>query len=239
MTDIESKTISKKVDVTEEIIKEKVDKIMALYFKRFEENVNRTTNLVNLWMLLKDNPEFSSNIAIDEILRASVVFTHATLEDFLRTLSARLYPEASEQTLNQIPLIGPDSSFGRTEKFYLGRLAQFRGRTVNEVIENSVFKYLEHSNFNTVTDISALLEKLGIEVSKVNSSFPKIEELMKRRHSIVHRADRSEPIGSNEQNIQKIEGKDVGLWIEAVIRLVAAILPEAINKHFGNESRST
>ena len=229
MTNTEYPTAPRKTE--KEILSEKSIEAIIPYIKRIGENIKRIVDLIGLWITLKNNEEFSSKTAIDEILRASVVFTHAALEDFLRTLAAKLYPEANEQTLNQIPLMSLDQPSGRAEKFSLGRLAQFKNKTVEEVITDSVLQYLEHSNFNTMRDVTTLLERLDLDISNTNSSFPKLEELMKRRHLIVHRADRAEPIGSDEQNVLEIEGSDVLEWLAAVLQFVEDVLPNAAKRH--------
>jgi len=229
MTDTEQPTSPQITD--EDIISEKAIESIAPYIKRLGENIKRIIELVTLWISIKQSEEFSSNAAADEILRASVVFTHATLEDFLRTLAAKLLPDANEQTLNQIPLMSSEPSSGRAEKFPLGRLVQFKGKTVDEVITGSVLNYLEHSNFNTVEDIATLLKSLNLDLSKANHSFPKLQELMQRRHLIVHRADRVEPIGSDEKNISEIDSSDVLEWLTAVVQFIQDILPSAATKH--------
>jgi len=206
------------------------------YVLRLKENFDRVLNLARLWTSLKESEELSSNSAIDEILRATVVFTHATLEDFLRTIAAKLLPESTEQTLNQIPLIGSDSPSGRAEKFSLGRLAKLKGKTVDQVITDSVLSYLEHSNFNSVKDIVILLESIDLDVTQVDRSFPKIEEFMKRRHLIVHRADRYERLGTDQENIMEIDGKTVLEWIEAVMQFVEDVLPIVATRHLKSKS---
>lgn len=230
MPDTEDPTVSSSMD-EKQVISEQARDAIAPYAKRLQENVGRALNLVRLWASLKQSAEFSSNPAIDDILRASVVFTHATLEDFLRTLAAKLLPGAGEQILNQIPLIGRDTSSGRAEKFSLGQLAKLKGKTVDEVVADSILNYLEHSNFNSVKDIVVLLESLNLDVSQVNRSFPKLEELMKRRHLIVHRADRSEPLGTEEKKVLEVDGKVVVEWLEALIQFIKDILPGIATKH--------
>jgi hypothetical protein len=203
-----------------------IEKIMTPYFEKFEENSDRVTNLVLLHATLKQNQQFCSDPSLDDILRASIVFTHASLEDFLRTLASELLPLANEEALNQIPLNGLNAS-GRTEKFFLGNLARFRGKLVDDVIQESVFSSLQRSTYNSTNDIAQLLKSLGIDVSKINRSFPKIEELMQRRHLIVHRADKVKQTDLDEEEILEIDSSKVIDWLKAVLELIADILREA------------
>jgi hypothetical protein len=161
----------------EDVIKKIHDKtaeVMEPYFERFQENAGRVIDLVQLHNLLKENLSFSGNPAINDILRTSIVFTHATLEDFLRTLAANSLPDATKEVLDQIPLRNVNSK-GRAEKFLLGSLVEFKGKTVDDVIQESVLDYLKNSNFNSTGDIAQLLVGIGVDVSKVNSSFSKLD----------------------------------------------------------------
>jgi len=71
----------------------------------------------------------------DDMFRATVVLTHAYLEDFLRTLAAVLLPLADEKTLNDVPLVG---SGQRPENFFLGKLVPYRDKCLEDVIRDSV-----------------------------------------------------------------------------------------------------
>src|SRR5204863_301692 len=114
----------------------------------------------------------------DDILRAVVVLTHAYLEDFLRTIATRLLPVADEKTLNQVPLVGCAGDKG---KFTLGKLAQYRGKMVDDVLRASVEEYLERSNFNSTTEIVSLLEdRLGLvlEASEKEKDLPLLNRMI-------------------------------------------------------------
>lgn len=208
-----------KKEKLEELINEIVEKSLAPYYERLNENADRIIDLISLYKKLKNNPEFQSHPSLDDILRTSIVFTHATLEDFLRTLASQLLPFAESETLNQIPLAGLSPS-SRAEKFLLGNLVKFKGKSIEEVIQESINNSLQNSNFNNTTDIAQLLRSLNIDISKVNESFPEIDELMKRRHIIVHRADKA--IDGN--NFLNVSPEQVKGWLMAVIKLVLNIL---------------
>ena len=202
-----------------------IQQIMEPYFERYRENANRIMNLVMLYISLKQNPGAETHSTLDDILRASVVFTHATLEDFLRTLAFRLLPMTDEEILNQIPLLSLNTS-GRPEKYLLGSLAQFRKKTVEDVIQESVMSFLQRSNYNNITDIVQLLKSLKVDVTKVDRSFSSIERLMERRHSIVHRADRGGSARSTTNDLLDIYPTDVMAWLEAVLHLIGDILSQ-------------
>ncbi len=135
----------------------------------------------------------------NEILRA-VVANHAYLEDFLRTLALTFLPIADEKALDGIPLAG--GQFERAEKFSLGKLTRHRGKTVNDLIKESVSAYMERSTFNSVTETMSFLESIGLKLASKKDEnsplvppfdpamLPVLEKMMRRRHHIVHRADK-------------------------------------------------
>jgi len=156
--------------------------------------------------LIREAPEIR-----DDILRAAVVFLHATLEEFLRTVASFLLPQASEETLNTIPLLGSRDLL-RPEKFFLGRLIHHRGRTVDEVIEGSVREHLLRVSFNDPGDVKRLLHSCGIATELIDGVLPAIGEMMARRHQIVHQAD----IPPWSVAPAPIDRADVAKWQKAV-----------------------
>lgn len=158
-------------------------------------------------------------VASQDILRAAVVLIHAQLEEFLRSIARVLLPEADEACLNEIPLAGIG---GRKTTFSLGKLVQHKGKSVGELLGESVSEYLERSSYNNTTDIGNLLKSLGLDVSKLDSYFPAIQQMIERRHQIVHRADR---IGDPRQSdaVRLIEFKEVGGWLRAVQRFTSSL----------------
>lgn len=152
----------------------------------------------------------------DDVLRSAVVFLHATQEDVLRSIAAVLLPYASEAVLNRVPMIGTPGA--RPDKFFLGRLSTHREKTVAEVIAASVQEYLRHTTFNNVTEIAELLRSLNFFVEPMEVLFPQLEALMRRRHQIVHRADRGE-----NGEVVPITREQVVDWSEAVIKFISTV----------------
>lgn len=109
---------------------------------RFYLNMNRITGLVKLIHsevdLLKPLGFHSDGVRAD-ILRAITVFLHATFEDVLRTTARQRLPIAKSEVLDKIPLVGKSR---RAEKFHLGALNAHRGKTVDDLLQESVENYL-------------------------------------------------------------------------------------------------
>jgi hypothetical protein len=69
------------------------------------------------------------------------------------------------------------------------------------------------STYNSTSQIELVLTRLGFDSSKHNSEFPAIQEMIARRHEIVHRADRSKPPSTT--NLTPIKTADVARWVLA------------------------
>jgi RiboL-PSP-HEPN len=197
------------------------------FLKSFYNNLSRVIFLMDLYAQLKESKDFSTHKALEDILRASVVLIHATLEEFLRLLALKLLPNATEDVLNRIPLAGTRGR--RAEKFFLGRLTEFKGRMIDEVIAKSVIENYENSTFNDTTDITNLLTDCGLGLSSVEGYLSDLDALMKRRHQIVHRVDRIDSLGSEERNIPDIKLNEVMTWMFQIWGFVISVLGEAHN----------
>jgi hypothetical protein len=156
-----------------------------------------------------------------------VVLTHAHLEDSLRTLAETFLPLASEEALNNVPFVGTP---GRPEKFFLGKLAKHRTKTVDELIRESVREHLDRSNFNNVTEIASLLQGLGIPVPESQKeNLPLIDAMIQRRHLIVHRGDRVKSKDGCLQT-QVINIAEVHEWMNATNDFIYALCQPVLEK---------
>ena len=122
------------------------------------------------------------------------------------------------------------------EKFYLGDLSRFRGKTIDEVIKACVEEYLEGSSFNRVEDITHLLKDLDLDFAPISVHSQSLLELMNRRHAIVHRADRAGPVGDSGGPIQEIDSTTVFKWARAVDEVTHEILMQALSKQFAKQN---
>jgi hypothetical protein len=192
------------------------------YNKQIGEGLERVSHLGRVAVKLTRESPLHQKTA-DDIFRSIVVMTHAYLEDFLRTLGQSFLPSTDECSLNLVPIVGSNS--GRAEKFFLGRLAQHRGKLVDDLIRESVEEHLSRSTFNSVTEIKSFLQQIGLEITNVES-LPKIEAMIKRRHLIVHRADRV------EGQIQSIDSDEVLVWVEATQLFMQKMFRPIVSKRF-------
>ena len=199
-----------------------VKETLGPYFSRISENAKRSTALLGSISTLEDQAQ-------QEILRALIVLTHAHLEDFLRTLAIAFLPSAGEKFLNDVPLVDV-SATGRPEKFFLGKLVRHRGKKIDDLIQESVVQYFDHVSINSADDIARLLESVGFKVADHDARFPELGELMRRRHVIVHRADRIRDVNSREDVLQRVDAEQVRVWIGAVDDFINTLLAPIMTK---------
>ena len=184
------------------------------YNLRIGTNLRRVEDLITF----ADNrfPKDRSSQIKDDILRAAVVLLHATLEDFLRFLGGRYIPSGGEEVLNRMSLVD-SSSVLHPEKFLLGKLAEHRGKTVDQLIAESVQAHLDKRSFSSIKDITSLLASVGIPSSEVEKYYPTLNDLIVRRHEIVHRGDLiPSEREQSEREVQPIEATKVEKWYDTV-----------------------
>ena len=182
-------------------------------WERFEGNTLRVRALA---ALARPHTHSSGSVRTThygDILRAGVVFLHATLEDWLRAIGSVFLPHCDADVLDDIPLSGLGE---RPSKFFLGELRRFKEMPARDVIQKSVDEYLNRVTFNNVGDVKKLLKQAGFDASIIQPYVDGMGEAMKRRHLIVHRADQSTPPHSAGDLPQDIKEADVNRWINAV-----------------------
>jgi hypothetical protein len=150
-----------------------------------------------------------------DLLRGAVVLLHASFEDLLRGLCEWKMPAASPEVLSEVPLLG---ARGKT-RFGLSDLSAFRGKTVDEVINQSVREFLEKSSFNHPGDVKAALQTIGFVPDPVGPSASALAAMMARRHWIAHRADRNPGRERGHHAVRSLASSTVTRWIDTVGRL--------------------
>lgn len=208
-------------------------RILMPYASRLGRNMARTDQLLNTSRQIRDVNNERSVAAADDVLRAVVVFLHATLEDALRSLATLYLPLSGEEQLNAIPLVETGTA-GRAEKFFLGKLAAHRGKSVDELIAMSVAAHLARSTYNDTTEIASLLKSLGIDPATASMHFPALDQLIRRRHQIVHRADLSDENPEVPDHLRPISLEQVEKWKDAVKELTTEMMAHIIGREMGS-----
>jgi len=109
----------------------------------------------------------------------------------------------------------------RIQNFHLHpKIAEYRDKTVDDLIKDVAFEYLERVTYNNSGDITKGLKSLAIPLK--NFDLVKLDTAIKRRHGIVHRADRiyrEEEVGK----VAPIQTTHVLKWVEEVERFVELV----------------
>lgn len=180
----------------------------------FEANIDRVAELVAAHDELgtTDAPRPIQ----EDLLRSAVVLLHASLEDLLRSTSEHLLPRQGPTVLDEVGFpAGPDRT---KSKFTLGELHPFKGRTVDEVIQAAVSARLQRASFNNVSEVAGTLERMGLSRSLLDPDQTRVEAMIKRRHLIVHRADRDRASdGAGVPLTSPIAKSTVDRWRSAVL----------------------
>jgi hypothetical protein len=188
---------------------------------RFNGNLERVEHLVALYDTLTTGPG-RRPVDTSDILRSAVVFLHASLEDFLRSLLEWKLPSAQASYLKDISLTGKKP---RTS-FTLDDLAHFRGTNVDDLISRSIAEHLERSNFNNPGEVGSVLESIGLMKSLLDPYRDKLGPMMKRRHWIVHRADRNNATGSGQHAALGLQKATVEAWTTSVRNFGTSVLSQ-------------
>lgn len=176
-----------------------------------EKNLERVGGLVKLYQDSADG-QGRRPVGSADLLRSAVVFLHATLEDVLRSCQEWKWPQASEEYFEKVPFAGTK---GKTTTTLL-QLAKHRTKSVQDLIDEAVAESLERSNFNNLGEIKTALGRIGAAESVLDPYGAFLEPMMRRRHHIVHRADRNEMRGAGHHAARPISRDDVTAWRDAV-----------------------
>jgi hypothetical protein len=176
---------------------------------RFTQNLARVESLLALY------PAGGSgrrHVASVDVLRAAVVFLHATLEDLIRGLLEWKLPSAPASAFDDVTLVGQKP---RT-KFAVADLVAHRGKSVDELLRESVLAHLLESNFNHPGELASALTKIGFPETLLDPHRDQLGPMMARRHWIVHRADRNDQGGSGQHHARSLGQATVQTWLDVV-----------------------
>jgi hypothetical protein len=193
---------------------------------RFELNMGRVNGLVKLISsdidLLRPKEPLQSDGIRADIARTIVVFLHATFEDALRTMGRERIAAARSEVLDKVPLVGTSRS-GRAEKFHLGALTAHRGKTVDQLIQESVENYLDRASFGSCADVDEVLTQIGLDTTPFKHLYVDLDQMMKRRHRIVHEADLPSPKDSVPTPWAIADDFDLILWLLIVLTFISQL----------------
>lgn len=192
---------------------------------RFEANIARIRNLISIYTRLTGARGGRRAVHATDVLRGATVLLHAALEEVCRSTAAWRFPSLGEVVLNEVPLLGLTES-GRPEKFFLGKLAAHRAKSVQQVITESVGAHLGYFNVNDTTEIASFMRKVGVEPQPLQQHFPRLAEMIARRHHVVHQADRNDQPGRGHHTARSLSAAQVTEWTDATARFVREFIAQ-------------
>lgn len=193
--------------------------------ERIDQNLSRVENLIAIY---EDNAAQSRirrrRPHDTDILRAAVVMLHSTLEDFLRSVLQWRLPTSGKEDIEQIPLLG--SRQRTAAKFNLGTLIEFRDWKVGDLIDESIRTYLDSwSTFNDASQVIAAINQSGLEADAFQ--YDELNEMIIRRHNIVHKADSAKSEGVHGiYHVKPISVTKVKSYVESVRNLKTYVLQQ-------------
>lgn len=202
---------------------------LASAWDRFEINLQRVQALMTVARSQRLLP-FSTGVIgpNTDILRAGVVFLHATLEEWLRAVASRLLVKCDQRILNEVPLLGL-SDGSRASKFLLGDLKRHENLAVRDLIQASIDQYLNRTTFNNVADVGNWLKHLGLREGELEPLIRELAPAIQRRHQIVHQADQSSKRTGGCHEPAQILEEDLIRWMDTVRKFGEALRVRALS----------
>ncbi len=198
--------------------------VMIRHLEQFA-NVLRLINTVHSKVL--------EPVVADEILRASIVYVHASLEEAIRDIARRRIDLWPSELLDEVPLVPGKRA---NTKFHFHDLLAFSKKSVGETVYGAVNDWLNATSFTSIAGILKFLKGIGVDVKKVlaensdlfgadaNELMRPASQLIKRRHQIVHSQDYEH--GSRVRNsidTASVMSSVVSVWVLIVIIIVEEV----------------
>jgi hypothetical protein len=173
-------------------------------------NLERSKNLFDLFDATRPNQPGKVSNQLADILRASVVFSHAAIDNLLRSFYRSYLLHCSPEQLNA------ELTNGKVDKLTYGILAGNKHMSVTEILNNAIESYLSSKSFNSIEEVFSYLHKFEIDVNLTSDAKKHLTAMMKRRHLIVHRYDENPKKGKQGAHVALgIRRADVQSWLDS------------------------
>ena len=182
--------------------------------RRFELNMGRVANLVAVHDVAFKNQKVSPSRKQD-LLRASVVFLHATLEDLLREAIRWKAPVDNKKFVAKLLLESDRQGTIGQDKFAIEDLLEHKGKTVDDIIDISIQSHLDKRSFNHIEDVVSAIKLIGVNEADYRKYFSDIGASIARRHKIVHQSDRTPHNERSHGPPTVIDVDTVAAWAKA------------------------
>lgn len=198
--------------------------------ERHTANLARVGTLIDAYITSKGPGKGRATVAQEDLLRASVVFAHASIESLTRSLLSVCLPNAPANAVEKL-LTFPLDNGRRGEKVSWSFFFARRGSQVQAVIDEAIQHYLDHFNLNHQADLVSALKLMGLDITSrsilADSRGAMIDVLMKRRHWIVHQLDANAALGRGHFATQSISLSTAQKFRDLVDEIGTMILSDA------------
>lgn len=169
-----------------------------------------------------------------DLLGATIVFLHATLEEYLRSTALRQWPRLQKDKLQAV--IKQYSRLAtRNVKLSLDKIAENPNKTYESLLIDELQDFLYQSiSFNSIDEIRSFLKTIGISFESIvneigQDNLNNVEALIYRRHLVAHQA-----------NCNDLDADQIIVWGKSLQKLLAALsrLTELNNDEFLEELKA-
>ena len=185
-------------------------------------NMKRVKSLLCLYDLLiakneksdEDTPATrAKHILQEDILRAALLLIHASIEDFLRmSLKWKLYHDGHAEIIEHLMTKDSRGNF---------QTAKSKGNSKELVTEYVQFRYSVVSKRR----VANTLLSIRIPEEEINSyNYNVLDRIIKRRHKIVHAADRSYKKGKGLCDLVPLGIRSINKFVEEVEKFSEFVL---------------
>jgi len=204
---------------------------MSIAYYTYQVNLRRAENFIKLYKnAVANRGSGRTDTLSTDILRAGVVFLHSTLEDYLRSIilerKQRLLTENEagyKKVLDDVSITGENNRRGEGKKYKLSELFKVKEMNVIDIAKEAIKDKVNCITFNEYSDIVSYLATVNIAPTKSHNSNAFIDNYIKRRHKIVHEADKNPSRGRGNYAFAAINAGTLSAWITAVDGLVRDI----------------
>lgn len=222
--------------------------------ENFDRNIKRISSLLKIYDKIAIKVQGRKGITETDILRASIVMLHASLEEVMRGFAVIFWVEKDADFINKrVPFYDPNNTSKKSaDKYNLGDLCSLdKNMTIQELLQKSVENYI-YSKF-TINDIKQLnseienifgknfintLELLdptkNIEIGNPRRGkkrrvclYKELNDFFTRRHRIVHHADINNINGQGNHTAKSINKDLPKKWKECIEFIVIKLFDEA------------
>ncbi len=183
--------------------------------RRFAFNVERVSHLLLVFDAIKNNKNLKQEYQSD-VLRSAVVLLHATLEDLLREMIRIKVSQDPIGLLQHLEFTFTSGGSPSKPKISVEEITQFRGMTVDDLIERSIADHLSKRSFNHQADVVSAIKAAGLEPKDYAGFFANLSESIDRRHRVVHEGDRVSYGATSHGRRRPLAEGDVRRWLTAV-----------------------